>query len=64
MTNEDVIKGELIIDEEPFSDLNLNRSIAEIKSRGIFKNVKSNVVSGSKNLKIINIEVEEKLQVK
>ena len=62
VTNEDVIRGELIIDEgDPFSDLNLNRSIAEIKSRGIFKNVKSNVVSGSKkNLKIINIEVEEK----
>ena len=62
ITNEDVIRGELILDEgDPFTKLNLDKSIAEIKSRGIFKDVRSEVVNGSKNnLKIININVEEK----
>ena len=62
ITNEDVIRGELILDEgDPFTKLSLDKSIAEIKSRGIFKEVKSEVVNGSKNnLKIININVEEK----
>ncbi|MBD1146368.1 outer membrane protein assembly factor BamA [Pelagibacterales bacterium SAG-MED28] len=61
VTNENVIRGELLLDEgEPFSKLNLDRSIAEIKSRRIFKNVDYKVIDGSKNdLKIINIEVEE-----
>ncbi len=62
ITNEDVIRGELILDEgDPFTKLSLDKSIAEIKSRGIFKEVRSEVVNGSKNnLKIININVEEK----
>ena len=62
VTNEDVIRGELIIDEgDPLTTLNLEKSISEIKARSIFKNVKYNVKDGSeKNLKIINIEVEEK----
>ena len=41
ITNEDVIRGELILDEgDPFTKLNLEKSIAEIKARNIFKNVK------------------------
>ena len=45
---------------DPFTKLNLDKSIAEIKSRNIFKNVKYEVTDGSKNnLKIININVEE-----
>ena len=45
----------------PFTKLNLEKSISEIKARNIFKNVKYEVVNGSdKNLKIINIEIEEK----
>ena len=62
ITNEDVIRGELILDEgDPFTKLNLEKSISEIKARNIFKNVKYEVVNGSdKNLKIINIEIEEK----
>ena len=61
ITNEEVIRGELIIDEgDPFIKLNLEKSIAELKSRRIFKNVNYEILSGSqKNLKIININVEE-----
>lgn len=62
ITNEDVIREELILDEgDPFSKLNIEKSIAEIKQRNIFKEVKYNVSEGSKsNLRIINLEVVEK----
>ena len=62
ITNEDVIRGELILDEgDPYTKLNLDKSISKIKSRNIFKEVKYKVEEGSKkNLKIINIEVEER----
>ena len=61
VTNESVIRGELLLDEgDPFTELNLKKSIAKIKSRRIFSDVNSKVSDGSqKNLKIINIEVEE-----
>ncbi len=61
ITNEDVIRGELIVDEgDPFSKLDLEKSLANIKSRGLFKNAKYEVIEGSEgNLKIINFEVEE-----
>ena len=61
ITSEDVIRGELILDEgDPFVKLNLEKSIAEIKQRRIFKDVKYEVIDGSKNnLKVINIKVEE-----
>ena len=61
ITNEEVIRGELILDEgDPFVNLNLEKSIAEIKARRIFKDVKYEVKQGSqKNLKVINIIVEE-----
>ena len=62
VTNEDVIRGELIIDEgDPFTNLSLEKSIAKIKRRGIFRTVKQEVTDGSEsNLKVININVEEK----
>ena len=62
ITNEDVIRGELIIDEgDPFTKLGLEKSVAEIKARGIFKNVDYTVKKGSEeNLKVIDIKVEEK----
>ena len=62
VTNENVIRGELLIDEgDPFTNLNLEKSIAEIKDRNIFKDVKYEVIDGNENnLKIININVEEK----
>ena len=61
ITNEDVIRGELLVDEgDPFSKLDLEKSLANIKSRGLFKNAKFEVLEGSEgNLKIINFEVEE-----
>ena len=47
ITNEDVIRGELILDEgDPFTKVALDKSIANIKSRNIFKSVKSEVNQG------------------
>ena len=62
VTNEDVIRGELMLDEgDPFSKLNLDRSIANIKARNIFKSVTQEVKDGNEsNLKIIDINVEER----
>ncbi len=61
ITNEDVIRGELLVDEgDPFTKLNLEKSIAEIKARNIFRKVNYNIKNGSeKNLKIVDIIVEE-----
>ena len=61
ITNEEVIRSELIIDEgDPFSNLNLEKSIAQIKARNIFRKVDYEVLDGSiDNLKVINIKVEE-----
>ena len=60
-TNEDVIRGELIIDEgDPLTKLNLEKSIAEIKERRIFKDVDYTITDGSSsNAKVIDIQVEE-----
>ena len=62
ITNEEVIRGELILDEgDPFTKLNLDKSIAKIQARNIFKKVDVNVTDGSKNnLKVIDVIVEEK----
>ncbi len=62
VTNESVIRSELILDEgDPFTNLSLNKSLAKIRSRNIFSSVKSEIKEGSSNnLKIIDISVEEK----
>ncbi len=62
VTNEDVIRGELILDEgDPFVNLSLEKSIAKIKARNIFNDVTYEINDGSKNnLKIIDINVEER----
>ena len=62
VTNESVIRSELILDEgDPFTNLSLNKSLAKIRSRNIFSSVDSEIKEGSSNnLKIININVEEK----
>jgi outer membrane protein insertion porin family len=62
VTNENVIRGELLLDEgDPFTQLSLDKSISNLKSRGIFKTVKKETLSGSnEGLKVINIMVEEK----
>ena len=62
VTNENVIRGELLLDEgDPFTNLKLSKSISKIKSRRIFGDVTSKVSNGSSaDLKIIDIFVEEK----
>tara|TARA_X000001036_G_C20690994_1_gene809381 strand:+ start:1742 stop:3970 length:2229 start_codon:yes stop_codon:yes gene_type:complete len=61
VTEENVIRAELLLDEgEPFSNLKLEKSIAEIKARKIFGKVTKEVIPGSSDdLKIIDITVEE-----
>ena len=62
ITNESVIRGELLLDEgDPFTNLKLEKSISKIKSRNIFGNVEHKISEGSSpDLKIIDISVEEK----
>ena len=62
VTNESVIRGELIIDEgDPFTNIKLEKSVANVKSRNIFNTVESKITNGStSDSKIIDIIVEEK----
>jgi outer membrane protein insertion porin family len=62
VTEEGVIRSELLLDEgDPFNSLKLDQSIAKIKSRNIFGDVKKIVNDGSqKDQKIIDIILEEK----
>ena len=66
VTNEDVVRGELLLDEgDPFTKLSLDKSIAKIKSRKIFKTVKPSVSTGSSSdLKIIDIRSRNSQQEK
>ena len=61
VTNESVIRSELVLDEgDPFTNLSLDKSISNIKSRNIFRDVKYEIANGSDDsLKVIDIEVEE-----
>ena len=61
VTNESVIRGELLLDEgDPLTEIGLEKSISKIKSRRLFKEVDYKISDGSKNnLKIIDINVEE-----
>ena len=60
-TNEAVIRGELVLDEgDPLTNIGLEKSIAKLKARGIFKDINYKVSDGNQNnLKIIDIDVEE-----
>ena len=63
ITEETVIRNALIVDEgDPFNKILFNKSINEIRSKGIFKSVTSEVINSEskKSNKIINITVEEK----
>ena len=62
ITQENVIRNKLEIDEgDPFNELLNAKSLNNLKSLNIFKNVKSEVVDGDAfQTKVINIEVEEK----
>ena len=62
VTNESVIRSELLIDEgDPFSDLSLSKSISKLKALRIFGEVESKVLDSEiQNQKKITINVEEK----
>ena len=62
MTNDSVIRGELLVDEgDPFSELLVSKSVNNIKARNIFGNVDSKILPGSSDdLKILEINIEEK----
>ena len=62
VTNDSVIRSELILDEgDPFSVLLVNKSINNLKARNIFGEVKHVVLDGSsKDLKVLEITIEEK----
>ncbi len=63
ITEEKVIRNAFIVDEgDAFNKILFNKSINEIKSKGIFKSVESEVIESNQknNNKIINITVQEK----
>ena len=62
VTNDDVIRGELKIDEgDPYSALLVNKSINHIKSRNLFASVDIQTLDGSTDdLAALHITVEEK----
>ena len=62
ITEEKVIRNSLIIDEgDAFNEILFDKSLNSIRSRGIFKSVKSDIKSSDKDKqkKIISINVEE-----
>ncbi len=61
ITEESVVRNSLLVDEgDAFNEILVNKSINEIKSRRLFKTVNKIIDDGSsKDLKIININVEE-----
>ena len=62
ITQEEFIRNQLIVDEgDPLNVLLHNKSINKLKSKGIFKTVKSEIKDGSeRNKKIIDLVIEEK----
>ena len=62
ITQENVIRNSLEIDEgDPFNELLNAKSLNNLRSLNIFKEVKSNITDGEKiNTKVINLEVTEK----
>ena len=62
ITDENVLRNEIISDEgDPYNDILFTKSINNIKSRNIFKNVKTKIKKGSsEQLKVIDVIVEEK----
>ena len=62
ITNDSVIRGELLVDEgDPYSELLVNKSINKIKGRNLFGKVEQKTLTGSTSgFKILEINVEEK----
>ncbi len=61
ITNEDVIRSELLLDEgDPFTQLSLDKSVSNLQARRIFRKVEPIVKTGSSaDLKTIDIRVTE-----
>ena len=61
-TLEEVIRNSFIVDEgDPFNEILFNKSINNIKAKNIFGKVEAKILPGSnKNLKIVDLSVEEK----
>ncbi len=61
-TLEEVIRNNLIVDEgDPYNEILFNKSVNNLKSLGIFKNVKTKISQGSSDsFKVIDIDVEER----
>ena len=61
-TLEEVIRNNLIVDEgDPYNEILFNKSVNNLKSLGIFKNVKTKISKGSNDsFKVIDIDVEER----
>jgi len=62
VTNDAVIRGELLVDEgDPYSELLINKSLNKIKSRNIFGKVVQSTSEGSEpGYRVLEINVEEK----
>ena len=62
VTNDSVIRSELLLDEgDPYSKIKLEKSISNLRARGIFRTVKHKITDGSsKDLKVLDITIEEK----
>ncbi len=62
VTNENVIRGELLVDEgDPLTKISVDKSVSKLKARNIFRDVSSKIEDGSQEtLKVVNIDIEEK----
>ena len=62
VTNDSVIRGELLVDEgDPYSALLVNKSINRLKARGIFGKIEQKISEGSSpDLKVLDISIEER----
>ena len=62
ITNDSVIRGEMIVDEgDPYSALLINKSVNKLRARGIFGKIEQTITEGSSpDLKVLQIAVEEK----
>jgi len=62
VTNDSVIRGELLVDEgDPYSEILINKSLNKLRSRDIFGKINKKIEDGSlPDLKVLEISVEEK----
>ena len=63
ITSEEFIRDNLLVDEgDPFNKILFNKSINNLRSKGLFKSIKTNIVESENESTqdIINIDIEEK----